>query len=547
MSAVDPVSGTRLEPFAPAGVATRPESIAARRARGGLSPRRTGGFAQPDRERLPALGAAGRRRRAHGASLLGGHPRFARTLDGALAALRARGASVARVARRRGAAARRRSASPSWTSRRRAVGPRAATASPRSPSSPCATARIADVFETLVNPERSIPPFITRLTNISWEMVRDKAPFRDVCDDVLGVLDGHVFVAHNAALRLAVRQRRGRAARGRELTGADCALCASRDACCRSCARRSLDWVARHYGVEIQPGTRHRAAGDALATAHCLLRLLDDAREPRLRALVGLERFLAAGRRRREEAPASRSGHAAPSTGTRRRDASARLSACLSFRSSSPARSARCASTPFRPACSSSMAARCSASFRRRSGSGRSPPTRRTAFRSACAACSSSIPTRSCSSTPAPATRRTRSSTTIYGIENAPVGASGPRSSRARWPRRGSPPADVDARHQHPSALRSRGRQHDGGARTARRCSRFPNARYVVRRGEWDWAHHTNERTAASYFAHNYDPAARRRPARAGRRRREIAAGHLAAPHAGPHAASSGHPGRVGR
>jgi glyoxylase-like metal-dependent hydrolase (beta-lactamase superfamily II) len=34
----------------------------------------------------------------------------------------------------------------------------------------------------------------------------------------------------------------------------------------------------------------------------------------------------------------------------------------------------------------------------------------------------------------------------------------------------------------------------------------FPNARYVARRGEWDWAHHTNERTAASYFAHNYEP-----------------------------------------
>ncbi|MBA3670942.1 MAG: MBL fold metallo-hydrolase, partial [Gemmatimonadaceae bacterium] len=34
----------------------------------------------------------------------------------------------------------------------------------------------------------------------------------------------------------------------------------------------------------------------------------------------------------------------------------------------------------------------------------------------------------------------------------------------------------------------------------------FPNARYVVRQGEWDWAHDTNERTAASYFAHNYDP-----------------------------------------
>lgn len=34
----------------------------------------------------------------------------------------------------------------------------------------------------------------------------------------------------------------------------------------------------------------------------------------------------------------------------------------------------------------------------------------------------------------------------------------------------------------------------------------FPNARYHVQRGEWEWAHATNERTAASYLPHNFDP-----------------------------------------
>jgi glyoxylase-like metal-dependent hydrolase (beta-lactamase superfamily II) len=36
----------------------------------------------------------------------------------------------------------------------------------------------------------------------------------------------------------------------------------------------------------------------------------------------------------------------------------------------------------------------------------------------------------------------------------------------------------------------------------------FPNARYVVQRGEYLFATHTNERTAASYFAHNFVPLA---------------------------------------
>jgi glyoxylase-like metal-dependent hydrolase (beta-lactamase superfamily II) len=34
----------------------------------------------------------------------------------------------------------------------------------------------------------------------------------------------------------------------------------------------------------------------------------------------------------------------------------------------------------------------------------------------------------------------------------------------------------------------------------------FPNARYVVRRQEWDDAHRANERNRASYFSENYDP-----------------------------------------
>jgi glyoxylase-like metal-dependent hydrolase (beta-lactamase superfamily II) len=34
----------------------------------------------------------------------------------------------------------------------------------------------------------------------------------------------------------------------------------------------------------------------------------------------------------------------------------------------------------------------------------------------------------------------------------------------------------------------------------------FPKARYVVQRGEYEFATHTNERTAASYFPHNFAP-----------------------------------------
>ena len=135
--------------------------------------------------------------------------------------------------------------------------------------------RIHDVFQTLVNPERPIPPFITSLTSISWDMVKDAPKFRDVCAELLARMEGTIFVAHNAAfdwrfVSAEVARATGRRIEGRRL----CTVRLAR-AVLPQLRRKSLDWVASHYGVDIEG--RHRAGGDALATAHCLLRMLRSA------------------------------------------------------------------------------------------------------------------------------------------------------------------------------------------------------------------------------------------------------------------------------
>jgi DNA polymerase III subunit epsilon len=136
---------------------------------------------------------------------------------------------------------------------------------------------IVDVFETLVNPRRVIPPWITRLTRISWGMVKDAPPFDALCDKVLAVLGGHVFVAHNARFDWSFLNAELERATGRTLQGPR--LCTVRLArmLLPQLRRRSLDYLAMHYGVEIQ--NRHRARGDAIATAQVLIRLLAAARE----------------------------------------------------------------------------------------------------------------------------------------------------------------------------------------------------------------------------------------------------------------------------
>lgn len=133
---------------------------------------------------------------------------------------------------------------------------------------------ITELFETLVNPQRPIPSFITQLTNITWEMVKDAPVFADIAPDVVGVLEGNVFVAHNAAFDWRFVSAELSRTAGQHLMGRRLCTVKLARKLLPQLPRRSLDHVARYYGVDI--ASRHRAAGDALATASCLLRMFDD-------------------------------------------------------------------------------------------------------------------------------------------------------------------------------------------------------------------------------------------------------------------------------
>ena len=93
----------------------------------------------------------------------------------------------------------------------------------------------------------------------------------------------------------------------------------------------------------------------------------------------------------------------------------------------------------------------------------------------------------------------------IYGIENGPIDGVGATQLESALAAAGFTPNDVTMvidSHLHFDHAGGNTRRADDGSVVPS----FPNARYVVRRGEWDWGHHTNERTSASYFPHNFDP-----------------------------------------
>ena len=117
-------------------------------------------------------------------------------------------------------------------------------------------------WQTLLNPDTRISPFIERFTGISNEMVAQAPRFEDIADDLEAQLEGKVFVAHNARFDYGFIKsefrRLGRLFSAKVL----CTVKLSRRLYPQF-RRHNMDaLIARHNLVEVQ---RHRAMGDVSA------------------------------------------------------------------------------------------------------------------------------------------------------------------------------------------------------------------------------------------------------------------------------------------
>ena len=136
--------------------------------------------------------------------------------------------------------------------------------------------KVIERYETLVNPQRDIPIYIRALTGITNEMVSDAPPFEDVAHDIYHLLNGKIFVAHNVNFDHSF-VRYHLAAAGYDLQ------------CNKLCTVRlgrkilpglpsySLGKLCHHLGIANE--ARHRAAGDAEATARLFSLLLQSDKE----------------------------------------------------------------------------------------------------------------------------------------------------------------------------------------------------------------------------------------------------------------------------
>jgi DNA polymerase-3 subunit epsilon len=132
--------------------------------------------------------------------------------------------------------------------------------------------KITGEFNTLINPERNIPYFITNLTGITNEMVEDAPKFYEVAKKIIEFTEDRVFVAHNARFDYSFIREEFKSlgynfkrnvldtvTLGRKLMPGHRSY--------------SLGNICKDLSIEING--RHRAAGDALATTRLFEILLE--------------------------------------------------------------------------------------------------------------------------------------------------------------------------------------------------------------------------------------------------------------------------------
>jgi DNA polymerase-3 subunit epsilon len=133
------------------------------------------------------------------------------------------------------------------------------------------------VFESLVDPGVPLTPFFTRLTGITDAALCGAPRFAEIADALLASLTGTVFVAHSVRFDWAFVAAELERARGLVIQGPRVCTVRLARRLLPPLDRRNLDTVAHFFDIPIEG--RHRAKGDAVATARILGRMLGIARE----------------------------------------------------------------------------------------------------------------------------------------------------------------------------------------------------------------------------------------------------------------------------
>lgn len=132
--------------------------------------------------------------------------------------------------------------------------------------------QVVDTYETLINPDRHIPPFITSLTGITNDMVKNSPQFHEVAATIIEKTEDKIFVAHNVNFDYGFIKNEFSELGYKFDRKKLCTVRLSKKII-PGYRSYSLGTLTKNLGITIND--RHRALGDAEATAKVLELLIE--------------------------------------------------------------------------------------------------------------------------------------------------------------------------------------------------------------------------------------------------------------------------------
>jgi DNA polymerase III epsilon subunit family exonuclease len=143
---------------------------------------------------------------------------------------------------------------------------------------PSSSWQVADEFDQLINPGRSMDPDASRINGIYNQDLIGKPSFEDISTKIIGMTDGALLVAHNASFDASFL--------GMELyiesvfdPASDYQLLSNPWLCTLMLARRNFHFGGNSLGniaktLRVRSGRAHRALGDVYTTIEILKRMV---------------------------------------------------------------------------------------------------------------------------------------------------------------------------------------------------------------------------------------------------------------------------------
>lgn len=132
--------------------------------------------------------------------------------------------------------------------------------------------KVVSEYSVLINPLQSMDKYVSKLTGITDEDLKDAPEFDEVAPDMLDFLEDSIFVAHNATFDYTYLRTEFKRAGIDYNADQVCTLDLSRKLFPKE-ESYSLGKLSRSLGIEVED--RHRALGDAATTARLFIRCLE--------------------------------------------------------------------------------------------------------------------------------------------------------------------------------------------------------------------------------------------------------------------------------